>query len=91
MPKRVEVHYAGRVQGVGFRFTAERFAIQNDLTGFVRNLPDGRVELVLEGEEESIKTGLAMIRRELDRYIDTASDHWLESAGEFKRFNIRNY
>ncbi|MFA4843916.1 MAG: acylphosphatase [Candidatus Margulisiibacteriota bacterium] len=91
MQKRVEVHYAGRVQGVGFRFTAERLAAPNGLTGFVRNLPDDRVELVLEGEEEAIKTVLEMIRREFDREIDTIADYWLEPTGEFKRFNIKNY
>jgi len=91
MQKRVEVHYAGRVQGVGFRFTAERLASPNGLKGFVRNLSDGRVELVVEGEEEAINTVLEMLRREFDRYIDTIADHWLEPTGEFTRFNIKNY
>ena len=91
MPKRVEVHYAGRVQGVGFRFTVERLVSSKRLTGFVRNLPDGGVELVVEGEEETIKTVLDTIRREFDRYIDTITDHWSEATGEFKRFGIKNY
>ena len=91
MLKRVEVHYAGRVQGVGFRFTAERLATAYGLHGFVRNLSDGRVELVVEGEESAINTVLETIRRELDRYLETIADHWLEPTGEFKGFTIRSY
>jgi acylphosphatase len=48
--ERLRVVYSGRVQGVGFRFTAERLAYQFDVGGWVRNLDDGRVELVVEGE-----------------------------------------
>ena len=44
-----EVYYAGNVQGVGFRYTARCAAAGLDVTGFVRNLPDGRVHLVVEG------------------------------------------
>jgi acylphosphatase len=45
---------SGRVQGVGFRFFAERAARELALAGFVRNLPNGAVEAVAEGEEEAI-------------------------------------
>ena len=45
-----EIHYAGRVQGVGFRYTVRSLAARFDVTGFVRNLPDGRVHLVVEGD-----------------------------------------
>jgi acylphosphatase len=45
---------SGRVQGVGFRFFAEDQARAENLAGYVRNLPDGRVEAVVEGEEESV-------------------------------------
>jgi acylphosphatase len=48
--ERLRVDYSGRVQGVGFRFTAEQLARQFDIGGWVRNLDDGRVELVVEGE-----------------------------------------
>lgn len=45
---------AGRVQGVGFRYFAEDQARAENLAGYARNLPDGRVEVVVEGEEESV-------------------------------------
>ena len=48
--RRIQVFYEGRVQGVGFRMTARRLAAGLPVVGFVRNLDDGRVELVAEGE-----------------------------------------
>jgi acylphosphatase len=48
------VFFIGRVQGVGFRFTAERVAMRYKLTGFVRNTSDGRVEMLLQGRAEDI-------------------------------------
>ena len=47
--ERRSVHYSGRVQGVGFRYTTTRIAANFDVRGFVRNLSDGRVELIVEG------------------------------------------
>ncbi len=52
--ERRRVEYAGRVQGVGFRFTAQRLANQFAVAGSVRNLPDGRVELIAEGESAEV-------------------------------------
>jgi len=49
--KSVQVHYEGRVQGVGFRWTVKDLAREFDVAGMVKNLPDGRVELVAQGDE----------------------------------------
>lgn len=54
---------AGRVQGVGFRFFAEAQAAVEGVHGYVRNLPDGRVEAVIEGDEESVERVERALRR----------------------------
>jgi acylphosphatase len=53
----------GRVQGVGYRFFAERAARELDVRGWVRNLPDGSVETVVEGEEEAIARYVDRLRQ----------------------------
>ena len=60
--KSVKVHYEGRVQGVGFRWAIQHAACGFDVAGSVKNLPDGRVELLAQGEEtdeflEAIRSG----------------------------------
>ena len=54
--KRLHVYVSGKVQGVWFRATAQGYAIDGNLTGWIRNLRDGRVELVAEGEEAALNT-----------------------------------
>ena len=58
-------HYliGGRVQGVGFRYFAEAQAAVEGLNGWVRNLPDGRVEMYLEGDSEAVERAEAKLRR----------------------------
>ncbi len=56
------VFYEGRVQGVGFRYTAKTLAHGFDITGWVRNLADGRVELQAAGDKEEVEAFLAAIR-----------------------------
>jgi acylphosphatase len=87
--KQIHVYYSGRVQGIGFRFTVERVA--NDLggVGWVRNLRDGKVEVVAEGEEGALKDFLDKVSRHFSRYIQDTDVEWQEAAGEFKDFEIR--
>jgi acylphosphatase len=66
---RVRVYYSGRVQGVGFRYTAQQVAHDHHVGGFVRNLPDGRVELVAEGDRNSVDNLLAAIQHHMYGYI----------------------
>jgi acylphosphatase len=90
MRKRAHVFYSGRVQGVGFRYTVRELACGYEVTGFVRNLPDGRVELVAEGEQKEVRAFLDCIRSgELSHYIRGADEQWTEPTGEFRRFEIR--
>lgn len=60
--ERVTVFYSGRVQGVGFRYTAKTQALGFDVSGTVRNLPDGRVELVAEGQREELEAFIEAVR-----------------------------
>ena len=61
--RRLHAFFSGRVQGVGFRYTAERIAEDFPITGFVRNLPDGRVELLVEGDEVDLEGFIQKIRK----------------------------
>ncbi len=63
------VHYKGRVQGVGFRYTSQRLAEGFPIAGYVRNLPSGEVELVAEGEAEDVQAFLDSVARQMAGYI----------------------
>ena len=81
--------FSGRVQGVGFRFTTRSVAGLFAVTGFVRNLRDGRVELVAEGERRELEKFLARIKREMPGLISDAEARWSQATGEFGSFGIR--
>jgi acylphosphatase len=84
------VYYAGRVQGVGFRYAARNVACGYEVTGYVRNLPDGRVELIAEGEEGEIKGFLEAIKDSgLSGHIRSEQLVWAPATCEFNRFEIR--
>jgi len=61
--------FSGQVQGVGFRYTAHRIARRYNVTGFVRNLPDGDVEMLAQGPEQDIDNCLADIRDYFGGYL----------------------
>ena len=63
------VIFSGRVQGVGFRYTCHRIAMRYDLTGFVKNLPDNSVELLIQGRPEDIADCLTDIKESFAAYI----------------------
>jgi len=88
--KRVHVYYSGSVQGVGFRFTTERVASKLGLKGWVRNIEDGRVELVCEGEESAVDALLAKISEVFAGYIREASVERSDPGGEFEDFEVRS-
>lgn len=87
--KHMRIFFSGTVQGVGFRFTAERLARRFSVTGFVRNLDDGRVEVVAEGEEAVLVEFLTAIRESgMKHYIQDTEAHWSDAQGAFKGFRI---
>jgi acylphosphatase len=87
--KRVTVHYAGRVHGVGFRATVAGLARGYDVTGTVGNLADGRVELVAEGEEVELRAFLVGIdESQLAGFIREKNPVWSDATGAFRGFKI---
>ena len=64
-----QVIFKGRVQGVGFRYTTHRAACRYDLTGFVRNLPDGSVEALLQGTKPNIQACLDDLKDSFGGYL----------------------
>ena len=89
MVKRLHAYYDGSVQGVGFRYTAQRSAEALGLAGWAKNLPDGRVEVVLEGSEADIKKFLQKIESVFSLYIRDVDAEWGEATGEFSGFDVR--
>jgi acylphosphatase len=87
--ERLNVFYSGRVQGVGFRFTVKMVAHEFDLTGTVRNLADGRVEMVAEGERAELGQFLKAIQdSEVGAFIRNEEKTWTEAKNEFRGFEI---
>jgi acylphosphatase len=82
------VHYLGNVQGVGFRATASRIARDYPVTGWVRNLPDGRVQLLVEGPPAAVEAFLQAIRDRWPGDIDEEHVQDQEPTGAHTRFGI---
>jgi len=80
--------YSGWVQGVGFRFTACRIASRHAVAGYIRNLPDGPVELVAEGEREEIERVLVEVRQAFDHHIRDVGVEWREPTGRYRSFEV---
>ena len=82
--------WSGRVQGVGFRYTTESVALGLGVTGWVRNLPDGRVEALAEGPEKTLRVFLERIASgPMKGYIRGVEIHLEQPTGEFDDFQIR--
>jgi len=89
MHKQVHVYYSGRVQGVGFRFTAQDIANDLGILGWVKNLRDGRVELIAETEENILKEFLDRIHKDFSGYIQDKEIEWRQATGEFREFGLK--
>jgi acylphosphatase len=87
-PARVSAHFSGTVQGVGFRYTTRSIAARFPVSGFVKNLPDGRVELVAEGDRNTLETFLQDVRSEMSSYIRDVDLEWSTGTEEFSGFTI---
>jgi len=87
--KRIKIRYRGNVQGVGFRFAVKHQAEHYDISGFVRNEPDGSVLIVAEGGQGCLDSFLDAIERShVGAHIRDKSIEEEEYRGEFKGFGI---
>ena len=86
----LQVFYEGNVQGVGFRWSVQHIAKGFDVTGWVTNLPDGRVELEINGEENEVRAFLdAIAQSELRTLIRKQVENKLEKPVTARGFKIR--
>jgi len=87
--KQLHVFISGMVQGVGFRYFVEKKAFPLGITGFVRNLADGRVEVLAEGNELTLKRFLEMVKQGPSfSHVTEADVEWGEATGRYESFNI---
>jgi acylphosphatase len=87
--QRLRIYYSGRVQGVGFRYTVKNLAPGYEVTGTVRNLADGRVELVAEGARAELEAFRQAVRDSgLGSLIEREQSAWEEAAGGMRGFEI---
>ena len=90
MAQRAHVSIAGRVQGVNFRAATQRHVQSLNVDGYVRNLPDGRVEAVFEGDEASVQRAIDWCHEGPPAAdVDRVEVDWQAPTGEFRGFSIR--
>ncbi len=90
MTERITACFSGTVQGVGFRYTAVAIAQRfPGVSGYVRNLPDGRVEMVAEGEVSDIDSLVDAVKMHMSGYIRRSELQRDTAVGEFHGFTIR--
>ena len=87
--ERREICYSGHVQGVGFRFTTRSVAEQFDVAGWVKNLSDGRVRVVVEGKPSELDRFQLAVADAMAGHIDQVEVETEPTQGEFEGFEIR--
>ena len=87
---RAHVFVSGLVQGVFFRYETRRIARQRKVTGWVRNMPDGRVEAIFEGAKADVVEIVSFCRKgPPGAVVRDVKVYWEEPTGEFKDFRVR--
>jgi len=85
----LHIYFSGRVQGVGFRYTSRYLASKYNLSGWVKNLADGRVELLIQGEGKAIEDFLRDLNEEFKGYIMDTQIENVSIDESLKGFHIR--
>jgi acylphosphatase len=88
--QRRHVYFSGRVQGVGFRYTVKNIAMRFNVCGYVRNLLDGRVELIMEGPANELEELTHAVEDRMHDYIQKVDMQTPPPTGEFAYFQIRH-
>jgi acylphosphatase len=90
MKVSADVIFRGRVQGVHFRDYTRRFARRKGVNGWVRNLADGTVEAIFEGEKENIEEVIRLLRDDQPfARVDRVDLTWSDFQNRFEKFDIR--
>ncbi len=85
----VYLRVSGMVQGVGYRFFTQRKAREYGVTGYVRNMPDGSVEVYAEGDRDVLENFLLDLRRgPVMARVDNLQVEWREASGKYRDFSI---
>jgi acylphosphatase len=87
--ERREVYFSGRVQGVGFRYTARSIAMNYRVNGFVKNLSDNRVQLVVEGVADEVRAFLNELQGSMQGYVHNVQTSVVPTCGGLRGFEIR--
>lgn len=88
--QQLHLFVSGKVQGVSYRANAERMARMLGVSGWVRNLPDGRVEILAQGEEKSLRSYLAWVHQGPSQSrVDHVESHWDDCTEILQDFHIR--
>ncbi len=82
-------YFTGRVQGVGFRYTALHLATEFEVAGFVTNLPDGRVHLEVEGTPEQVDAFIAAVNERMHGHVRKVDRQASVRPPQFSGFSIR--
>ncbi|MDD5060204.1 MAG: acylphosphatase [Candidatus Omnitrophica bacterium] len=89
MEKQLHIFYSGRVQGIGFRYTVLEIASQEKVSGWVKNLKDSRVEVIIEGNQVSLDNFLKQVSSKFSNYIEDTAIEELPTGSKFKDFKIK--
>ena len=83
-----EIHFSGHVQGVGFRFTTRSVAGHYNVTGFVQNLTDGRVRVIVEGQSDEIDRFIQDLTEKMCHFIRSHTTDTKPATGRYADFSV---